>query len=135
MTTLESNLVGLARHIGHFAVPNNQDTMDYTVQDCNQTIQYPLPSSDPFGPSNAALRESQIDCIDQTEQPRSSPLYELWPTHDSFKSILDEWNGVGAFDVAINGMCYPGGIAALNTEFKSRWRSGMNSMMTKRYSR
>lgn len=71
----------------------------------------------------------------QPNSASSSRTYCMFKGHRTMNSIWNEWHGLQEFSPDHNPSCFLGGIRALESETKRKWRSGWSSSEQKFFSR
>lgn len=79
------------------------------------------------------LNESPL--LKSVESDSGIIFYEMCKNHPSFRSIYNEWFGIGEFSCQISSNVPFGGIDALEKKTKGLWRKGWNTADQKRFSR
>ena len=140
---LDTKVDGMADHFNYLQANNRERDGNYA--DLLRTLaarlragdgSSPLPFSPPTRPQQQVQQQSPSRVGDN--QPPPSPAdaasgrrHRMVPKHHSIQSLFDEWYGLGdSLDKPVVG-----GIAALETRYKSKWRNHFSASEKKLFSR
>ncbi len=143
LDTIDTKVDGLADHFNYLQANNRERDGNYA--DHLRTLAARLRAGDgssppPFSPPTRPQQQVQQQSPSRVgdNQPPPSPAdaasgrrHRMVPKHHSIQSLFDEWYGLGdSLDKPVVG-----GIAALETRYKSKWRNHFSASEKKLFSR